>query len=99
MGVFIDGIAFETELGKRLPKMRFGYHPPEGMEMIWNGIPPISFGEAMALCPNSIKRRVAFSCFGVERLLIESSPVLMDTQMVKIRPASWTCYRLPIWKN
>lgn len=67
---------FTLELGCKIAKLRYTA-PLEGLEDVWEKYPPLTFKEIAELT-NQEDRRVAFLYFGLERLMKEANPTLVN---------------------
>lgn len=81
MNLIIDNLKFDYNLGCKILKCSGGDCPINGLEDIWDTIVPITFKE-IAEITNTELRRVAFKRFGLERLISEVNPVLVDSQTI-----------------
>ncbi len=88
MNLIIDNLKFDFNLGCKILKCSGGDCPMNGLEDLWNDIIPITFKE-IAEIQNTELRRIAFKRFGLERLVNEVNPVLVDTQTIS-KTTTWT---------
>ena len=79
MKIVIDNHAFPYDLGCRLLKLKHESCPFPQLEDIWNDIVPLTFKE-IAKLENLEQRRVGVLCLGLERLIKEVKPKLIDKQ-------------------
>jgi len=82
MKIVIENIPFSFDLGCRLLKLKHEHSPFEQLNDMWDSIQPLSFRE-IAEMENLEHRRVGILCMGLERLVKEVKPKLMDTQTIK----------------
>jgi len=87
MNIIIENLKFDYNLGCKVLKSRGG-EPMNGLEDIWDRIEPITFRE-IAEINNTELRRIAFKYFGLERLINEVNPVLVDSQTIN-KTTTWT---------
>lgn len=88
MNLIIENLKFDFEVGCKILKCSGGDCPINGLEDKWDSIVPITFKE-IAEITNTELRRVAFKRFGLERLISEVNPVLVDTQTIS-KTTTWT---------
>lgn len=87
MNLVIDNLKFEFNLGCKILKCSGGDCPINGLEDIWEDIVPINFKE-IAEIENTELRRIAFKRFGLERLISEVNPTLVDSQTIS-KTTTW----------
>jgi len=87
MNLIIDNLKFDFELGCKILKCSGGDCPMNGLEDKWDSIIPITFKE-IAEIQNTELRRIAFKRFGLERLINEVNPVLVDNQTIN-KTTTW----------
>ena len=86
--IIIDNHKFDYNLGCQLLKLRYGNQCPfPELEDIWEAIKPLSFSEISTL-ENIEERRIGINCLGIERLVKEIYPTLIDTQTIK-KTTTW----------
>lgn len=88
MNLIIENLKFDFEVGCKILKCSGGDCPINGLEDKWDSIVPITFKE-IAEITNTELRRIAFKRFGLERLISEVNPVLVDTQTIS-KTTTWT---------
>lgn len=88
MQIIIDNLKFDYDLGCKILKCSGGDCPMNGLENIWDTIEPITFKE-IAEIENTELRRIAFKRFGLDRLVNEVNPVLVDKQTIN-KTTTWT---------
>jgi len=106
MKVIIDNVSFPFEIGCRLLKLKYDKFPSElfgditsgqfvfytdrgKIELDWDNIEPLTFKE-IALLKNLEQRRVGIVSLGLDRLVKEVNPELVDTQ---------TIHKTTMWVN
>ena len=82
MKIIIENVKFPYDMGVRLLKLKNEACPFKEIEDIWNNIKPLTFKE-IAKFENLEHRRVGILCLGLERLVKEVKPVLVDRQTLK----------------
>lgn len=87
MNLVIDNLKFNFDLGCKILKCSGGDCPISGLEDLWEHIVPITFKE-IAEIENTELRRIAFKRFGLERLISEVDPVLVDSQTIS-KTTTW----------
>ena len=89
MKVIIENIKFDFNIGCKLLKLRYADCPfEEGyISEIWNDIIPATFSE-IAQLENLEQRRVGIMCLGLERLVSEVKPTLIDKKTLK-KQTTW----------
>lgn len=87
MNLIIENLKFEFELGCKVLKCSGGDCPINGLEDKWDSIVPITFKE-IAEIENTELRRIAFKRFGLERLINEVNPLLVNSQTIN-KTTTW----------
>ena len=91
MTIIIDNIQFTFDIGCKLLKLKYKECPKRFADTyigeIWNDIVPATFKE-IAKYENLEQRRVGIVCLGIDRLISEVKPTLVDTQTLK-KKTSW----------
>ena len=87
MNLVIENLKFDFNLGCKILKCSGGDCPMNGLEDFWEDIVPITFKE-IAEIENTELRRIAFKRFGLDRLISEVNPVLVDTQTIN-KTTTW----------
>lgn len=82
MKIVIENIQFGYDEGCRLLKLKYEKCPFPALEDFWDDIKPMSFRE-IAEIENIEKRRVGVLCLGLERLIKEVNPTLVDSTTIK----------------
>jgi len=85
--IVIDNNKFPFDIGCRLLKLKHTECPFKELEDIWDNIEPFTFSE-ISLLENIEQRRVGITCLGIERLVKEINPKLLDKQTIK-KETSW----------
>lgn len=88
MKIIINNIEFPYNEGCRLLKLKYNECPMKDIEDIWNDIVPMTFKEIATLFRNTEQRRVAVGCLGLERLVSEVKPKLIDKKTLK-KKTTW----------
>lgn len=82
MKIIVENLKMEFDLGCRMLKLKYGDKcPMEQLEDFWDGIEPITFTE-IAKLENIEQRRVGISCMGIDNLMEEVQPTLLDSQTI-----------------
>lgn len=81
MKIIIENTKFPYDLGCRLLKLKHETCPFPELEDIWNDIVPLTFKE-IAKLENLEQRRVGIVCLGLERLISEVNPTLLNKKTV-----------------
>lgn len=79
MKIVIENTTFDFAEGIRLLKLKHETCPFPELKKDWSKTKPMTFGEIASL-PNLEHRRVGILCLGIERLLKEVNPKLLDKQ-------------------
>jgi hypothetical protein len=87
MKIIVENQEFGYDLGCRLLKLKNDVCPFNQLEDIWDDIQPLTFKEIAEL-PNLEQRRVAMVCLGIERLVKEINPKLLDSKTLK-KTTTW----------
>ena len=82
MKVIIENTEFPYDEGVRILKLKYEECPVESIRDIWSDIKPLSFKEIAAI-KNIEERRIAFTALGIDRLVKEINPVLIDEQVIE----------------
>jgi hypothetical protein len=88
MEIIIDNASFPYDIGCRLIKTKYSECPFDELKEVWDDIQPITFKEITKHLDNIEKRRVAINCLGINRLVKEVEPKLLDTQTIK-KTTAW----------
>ena len=82
MKIIIENTKFPYDLGCRLLKLKHQSSPFAALDEIWDDIVPLTFRE-IAEMENLEDRRVGMLCLGLERLVDEVSPTLIDSRTIE----------------
>lgn len=82
MKIVIENTTFGYDEGCRLLKLKHETSPFSQLDDIWDDIVPMTFKE-IAQMENLEHRRVGILCLGLERLVKEVKPKLIDTQTIE----------------
>lgn len=82
MKIIVENTEFPFDLGCRLLKLKHETSPFKELEKDWDKIKPLSFKE-IAQMENLEHRRVGIVCMGIDRLVKEVKPKLIDKQTLK----------------
>jgi hypothetical protein len=85
MIIVIENRRYPYDLGCRLLKLKYEDCPMAELEDVWHHIEPLTFQEIASKFDNIEDRRIAFKCLGIERLVKEVEPRLIDTQTIEKR--------------
>lgn len=88
MKIIINNIEFPYDEGCRIMKLKYDECPIKDLEDIWNDIVPMTFKEIATKFRNLEQRRVAMGCLGLERLVSEVKPKLIDKKTLK-KQTTW----------
>lgn len=78
MQIVVENHKFDYDMGCRMLKLKYGNQCPfPELEEFWADIKPLTFME-IAKLPNLEERRVGINCLGIERLVAEVNPKLID---------------------
>jgi hypothetical protein len=88
MKIVIENIQFPYDLGCRLLKLKNGDNCPfEELSDIWNDIQPLAFKD-IAQFENLEQRRVGVICLGIDRLVSEVNPKLINKKALN-KQTTW----------
>ena len=82
MKIVIENIPFKFDVGCRLLKLKHENCPYEQLEDMWNDIIPMSFKE-IAQLNNLEERRVGMVCLGLDRMVSEVNPILINSETIE----------------
>jgi hypothetical protein len=88
MKIIIGNTKFDYNIGCKLLKAKYGDTPFENLEDIWDDIVPITFEEIATQITNLEQRRVAIGCLGLEKIVKEVNPILMNSETLK-KQTTW----------
>jgi hypothetical protein len=87
MKIVVENTQFSYDTGCRLLKTKSEVCPFEELEEIWDSIEPLTFKE-IARLENLEQRRVGILCLGLERLISEVNPKLLNKKTVS-KKTTW----------
>ena len=87
MKIIIDNKEFNYDIGCKLLKLKHTTCPFSELEDIWKDIVPLSFKEIIQF-KNIEDRRIGFLYLGLERLIKEVNPKLVDSQTLN-KTTTW----------
>jgi hypothetical protein len=87
MKIVISNTEFDFDTGCKILKLKHDTCPFPQLEDFWNDIQPITFQEISEMT-NLEHRRVAFLSYGLDRLVKEVKPVLMDKKTLN-KTTTW----------
>lgn len=76
----LDNVTFEFDLGCKVARLKYGDVCPEVLSPLadfWNDIVPATFTD-IAQLPNLEQRRIGIGALGLDRLISEVNPILLD---------------------
>jgi hypothetical protein len=85
----LDNVAFDFDLGCKVARLKYKECPPQfkSLESFWNDIVPATFSD-IAQLPNLEQRRIGIKALGLERLISEVKPKLLNSTTIK-KSNSW----------
>ena len=88
MQIVVDNHKFDYDMGCRMLKLKNGDNCPfPELEDFWADIKPLTFAE-IAKLPNLEERRVGINSMGIDRLVAEINPKLIDKKTIK-KTTTW----------
>lgn len=87
MKIIIENLPFPYDLGCKLLKLKYTECPFEEISDIWDEIIPLTFKD-IAKFENLEQRRVGIVCLGLERLVSEVNPILINKKTLK-KQTTW----------
>lgn len=87
MKIVINNMQFPYDIGCRILKVKHKECPFQELEDIWEDIEPVTFKE-IAQLPNLEQRRVAMLNYGLDRLVKEIQPELVNKKTLK-KTTTW----------
>lgn len=88
MEIIIENISFPYDIGCRVIKAKYTDCPFEELAEIWEDIKPVEFKEIAQKLPNLEQRRIAINCLGIDKLVKEIEPVLLDSRRIE-KTTAW----------
>jgi hypothetical protein len=76
----LNNVAFDYDLGCKVARLKYGDVCPEVLSPLadfWNDIVPATFSD-IAQLPNLEQRRIGIGALGIDRLISEVNPTLID---------------------
>jgi hypothetical protein len=83
MKIIINNIEFGYDIGCRILKLKYDTCPIKELEDIWEDIVPMTFKEIANQIKNLEQRRVAIGCLGIDNIVKEVRPILIDKKTIK----------------
>jgi hypothetical protein len=85
----LDNVTFDFDLGCKIAKLKYDECPEQfkALEDFWNDIVPANFSD-IAQLPNLEQRRIGIKALGLERLIKEVKPKLINSTTLK-KSNSW----------
>jgi hypothetical protein len=87
MKIVISNLEFDYNTGVRLLKLKYEDCPFKELEDVWEDIIPLSFKE-IAEFKNLEHRRIGILCLGIDRLIKEVKPTLLNKKTIK-KQTTW----------
>jgi hypothetical protein len=87
MKIIIENLPFPYDLGCKLLKLKHTECPFDEISDIWDDIIPLTFKD-IAKFENLEQRRVGIVCLGLERLVSEVNPILVNKKTLK-KQTTW----------
>jgi hypothetical protein len=87
MKIIIENVVFPYDIGCKLLKLKGEECPFEDLQDIWNDIVPLTFKE-IAQLKNLEQRRICINHLGIDRLVGEVNPKLIDKQTIE-KTTTW----------
>ena len=88
MKIIINNIEFGYDIGCRILKLKYDTCPIKELEDIWEDIVPMTFKEIANQIKNLEQRRVAIGCLGIDNIVKEVRPILIDKKTIK-KQTTW----------
>lgn len=85
--IIIDTRKFDFNIGCRILKLKYNDCPFPELEGIWDDIEPLTFQEISQM-DNIEDRRIGIKCLGIDRLVKEIKPKLVDRSIIK-KETTW----------
>ena len=87
MKIVINNVPFSYDNGVKVLKLKGGNSPFEEIADIWEDIVPMEFNE-IARLENLEQRRIAINFMGIDKLIKQVNPTLLDRQVIK-KKTTW----------
>jgi hypothetical protein len=91
MKIIINNTKFDFNIGCRILKMKYAECPANMEETLgdmWNDIQPLTFQEIATEIKNLEQRRIAISCLGIDNVIKQVEPILVDKQTLS-KTTTW----------
>jgi hypothetical protein len=88
MKIVIEQNQFDFDIACRLLKMKYKECPFTELMDIWDSIQPMSFEEIIKTFTSIEHRRIAINCLGIERLVQQVNPELLNSQTIE-KTTTW----------
>jgi hypothetical protein len=88
--IVLYNVAFDYDLGCKIARLKYGDVCPEVLSPLadfWNDIVPASFSD-IAQLPNLEQRRIGINALGLDRLVKEVNPTLINSTTLK-KSTTW----------
>jgi hypothetical protein len=86
----LNNVSFDYDLGCKIARLKYGGECPEVLSPLadfWNDIVPATFSD-IAQLPNLEQRRIGISALGIDRLISEVNPELIDRKTLN-KSTTW----------
>jgi len=85
----LDNVAFDFDLGCKVARLKYDECPEQfkSLESFWNDIVPANFSD-IAQLPNLEQRRIGIRALGLDRLIKEVNPKLLNSTTLK-KSTTW----------
>ena len=86
----LNNVAFDYDLGCKIARLKYGDVCPEVLSPLadfWNDIVPATFSD-IAQLPNLEQRRIGIASLGIDRLISEVNPILLDSKTLN-KSTTW----------
>jgi len=85
----LDNVAFDFDLGCKVARLKYDECPEQfkSLESFWNDIVPANFSD-IAQLPNLEQRRIGIRALGLDRLVKEVNPKLLNSTTLK-KSTTW----------
>jgi hypothetical protein len=86
----LNNVSFDYDLGCKIARLKYGDECPKVLSPLadfWNDIVPATFSD-IAQLPNLEQRRIGISALGIDRLISEVNPELIDRKTLN-KSTTW----------
>ena len=86
----LNNVAFDYDLGCKIARLKYGDVCPEALSPLadfWNDIVPATFSD-IARLENLEQRRIGISALGIDKLISEVNPILLDSKTLN-KSTTW----------